>query len=99
MLIPNERVADVVSRLTGVPVDQIRVSKESVEFASTAFDRLDTAELIIELEDEFDKETVQWALRYIAALSERAGSSRRANSGKACKPDCGNPLWDRDLDG
>ncbi len=98
MLIPDRRVADVVSRLTGVPADQITVSRDSVQFLSTTFDLLDTTELIMEFEEEFDKETVQWALRYIAALSGRATSTQDANSEKARNPDCANPLWDRDLD-
>ena len=85
MLIPDRQVADVVSRLTGAPADQIGVSCDSVQFLSASFDLLDTTELIMEFEF---KETVQWALRYVAALSGRATATEDANSEKGATPDC-----------
>ena len=78
MLIPDKRIAEVVSRLTGVPVVELRVSGDTIECPTRSFDSLDTLELIMELEEDFDKETVQWARRYLRALVERAGLTRYA---------------------
>src|SRR5262245_42433424 len=98
MLIHDKRVADVVRRLTGVPAEQTRVSRNSVESRSPSFDSLDTMELIMELEEELDKEAVRWALRYIEAVSERAGSIRESKVRNASNSEFASPLWDRDLD-
>ena len=41
MLIPDKRIAEVVSRLTGVPAAEIRVSGDTIEFPTRSFDSLD----------------------------------------------------------
>ena len=92
----KKSMADLIKNM---PVDQITVSSDSVRFLSTSFDQLDTVELIMELEDEFDKETVRWALDFIEAHAERAGTTRETKARIARRPDCASPLWDRELDG
>jgi hypothetical protein len=62
-------------------------------------DSLDTIELIVELEEEFGKDTVRWALRYVEALVERPEVVRRLKPGMGPEPGGPDPLWDRDLDG
>jgi acyl carrier protein len=99
MLIPDKRIAEVVSRLRGVPAEHIAVKSDSIHFLFESGDSLDTVELIMELEDEFDKETVPWALRYIDALAERSTSTQAPNPSKAPRPSSADPLWDRELDG
>jgi acyl carrier protein len=73
-MISDERVAEVVSRLTGVPRDELKhgVPLELPLFFS--LDSLERIELIMELEEEFDKEIVTCALRYMQALADRAYS-------------------------
>ncbi len=93
-MIPDKRVAEVISRLTGVPVDQLNRGLPPNLPLVGARDSLDTIELLMELEEEFGEETVQWATRYIEALSAR-NAGRSTPSG----PDAPDPLWDRDLDG
>ena len=60
-MIANDRVAEVVSRLTGVPIDELMrgIPPKLPLFCSA--DSLDKIELIMELEEEFDKETIRWA--------------------------------------
>jgi hypothetical protein len=62
-------------------------------------DSLDTIELIVELEAEFDEDTIRWALRDIQALAERPDVARRSKPGMGPEPEVPDPLWDRDLDG
>ena len=93
MFIPDQRVAEVISRLTGVPAHEIRVSSDAIEFPSSSFDSLDTVELILELEEEFDKETVRWARRHIAALSARAPRNGQATPQAAHS---GTAIWTGD---
>ena len=59
-MIPDDRVAEVVSRLTGVPRDELMRGTPTKSPLFCSADSLDTIELIIELEDEFDKETIRW---------------------------------------
>ena len=99
MLIPDKRMAEVVGRLTGVPAAEIIVSSDTIEFPSSSFDSLDTVELIMELEADFDKETVQWARRYLRALSPRAGSTGTERSTNEPSSDRADPLPDPELDG
>ncbi len=96
-MIPDKRVAEVVSLLTGLPVDQLTGPSPSTLPSLPTTDSLDTIELVMELEEEFDEETIRWALRYIEALSARLDDDRRSKPGpRSGDPD---PLWDRDLDG
>ncbi len=99
MIIPDERIAEVVSRLTGVPRDELKkgIPSELPMIGST--DSLDTIELIMELEEEFDEETVRWALRYIEALAATARLPRRPKRLNSLRPENSDPLWDWDLDG
>jgi hypothetical protein len=98
-MIPDKRVAEVVSLLTGVPVDRLMGYIPSPLPALDSADSLDTIELIVELEEEFDEDTIRWALRYIEALAERSESARRSKPGMGPEPEAADPLWDRDLDG
>lgn len=74
MLIPDERVAEVVARLTDLP----------------EADMLDMVELVQELEDEFGRETVTLAARFVEA--SRKHPSRKTSTQS-------DAMWDRDLDG
>jgi acyl carrier protein len=76
-MIPEGRVGEVVSRLTGVPRDELKhdIPPELPLFFS--LDSLERIALIMELEEEFDKEIVMWGLRYTQALADRAHSVRR----------------------
>jgi acyl carrier protein len=98
ILIPDDRVAEVVSRLTGVPKDELKVGIPTELPLLDSADSLDTIELIMELEEEFDKATVMWALRYIQVLAARTHSARRSNV-PALRSQKMDPLWDRELDG
>jgi hypothetical protein len=98
-LIPDRRVAEVVGRLTGVPVDRLTCYIPSGLPGFDSADSLDTIELTMELEEEFGEETVRWALRFIEALDERSNSARRAEPGIGPGPDDPDPLGDRPLDG
>src|SRR5271155_2330134 len=98
-MIPDDRVAEVVSRLTGVPrVELMRGKPQKLPLFCSA-DSLDTVELILELEEEFDKETIRWALRYVEALTDRSFLTKQAKDSSPPRPDVPDPLWDRDLDG
>jgi acyl carrier protein len=99
MIIADERIAEVVSRLTGVPRNELKkgIPLELPMIGSA--DSLDTIELIMELEEEFDKETVKWALRYVEALTATARLPRRPKRLNSLRPECSEPLWDWDLDG
>ena len=61
-------------------------------------DSLDKIELIVELEEEFDKETIRWALRYIEALTDRSFLTEQAKNRSTPRLEVPDPLWDRDLD-
>jgi hypothetical protein len=98
-MIPDKRVAEVVSRLTGVPVDQLTASTPSPWPVLESADSLDTIELILELEEEFDEETIRWALRFLEALAERHDVARRSKPRTGPGPEGPDPLWDRVLDG
>lgn len=97
-MIANERVAEVVSRLTGVPREELKrgIPPELPVFVSA--DSLDRMELILELEEEFDEETVGWALRYIEALAERS-ETRRSKGQMPSRSEGPDSLWDRHFDG
>lgn len=99
MIIADERIAEVVSRLTGVPRNELKkgISSELPMIGSA--DSLDTIELIMELEEEFDKETVKWAFRYIEALAAPARLPRRPKRLNSLPTESSEPLWDWDLDG
>jgi acyl carrier protein len=98
-MIASERIAEVVSRLTGVPVEQLKAGvRPSLPLFGSA-DALDSIELIVELEEEFDKETVRWALRYAEALVTQADSARQTKHLTPRQSSGLNPLWDRELDG
>jgi acyl carrier protein len=98
-MIPDDRIAEVVSRLTGVPRDALNKGIPSVLPMIGSADSLDTMELILELEEEFDEETVNWALRYVEALATPAHLSRRLKRLNSLRPENSDPLWDWDLDG
>ena len=98
-MIANERIAEVVTRLTGVPRDELKEGIPSDLTMTGSADSLDTIELILELEEEFDKETVKWALRYVEALATPAHFSRRHKRLNVLRPEHSDPLWDWDVDG
>jgi acyl carrier protein len=98
-MIPNDRVAEVVSRLTGVSKDELMRGKPQKLPLFCLADSLDTVELIMELEEEFDKETIRWALRYVEALTDRSFLTEQAKILSARSLVVPDPLWDRDLDG
>jgi acyl carrier protein len=97
-MIADERVAEVVSRLTGVPKDELKhgIRPELPLFFS--LDSLERIELIMELEEEFDKEIVTWALRYTQALADRAYSVCQF-SVPPLRSQVTDFLWDRGMDG
>jgi acyl carrier protein len=97
MIIADERIAEVVSRLTGVPREELKKGIPSELPMIGSADSLDIIELIMELEEEFDKETVKWALRYVEALTARL--PRRPKRLNSLRPVDSDPLWDWDLDG
>ena len=98
-MIANDRVAEVVSRLTGVPRNELMRGIPSELPLLKLTDSLDKIELIVELEEEFDKETIRWALRYIEALTDRAVLTKQAKDSSPPRLEVPDPLWDRDLDG
>ena len=98
-MIPDKRVAEVVSRLTGVPEDQLTGSIPSPLPVLDSADSLDTIELMMGLEEEFDEDTIRWALRFLEALAARSDVARRPKPGTGPGPAVPDPLWDRDLDG
>jgi hypothetical protein len=92
-MIANQRVLTAVSKLTGVPEKDLRGGARPELAAPTSLDSLDLVELVMELEDEFDEQTLRWAVRYIEALAKPpAKDSRRSSSGGA------DLLWDPELD-
>ena len=98
-MIPDKRVAEVVSRLTGVPEDQLTGSIPSPWPILNSADSLDTIESIMGLEEEFDEETIRWALRFLEALAARFDGARRPKPRSGPGPEGPDPVWDRDLDG
>jgi acyl carrier protein len=98
-MIPDERIAEVISRLTGVPRDELKGGIPSELPLFDSADSLDTIELIMELEEEFDKEAVRWAIRHIEQARARAYEARRAKRIMGLRQDSSDPLWDRELDG
>jgi acyl carrier protein len=98
-MIPDEHVAEVVSRLTGVSKDELMRGKPPTVPLFCSADSLPTVELIMELEEEFDKETVRWTLRYVEALTDRSFLTKQANDPSPPRFEVLDPLWDRDLDG
>ena len=98
-MIADKRVAEVVSRLTGAPVDRLMGYIPSPLPVLESADSLDTIELMMELEEEFDEETIRWALRFMEALAARSDVARRSKPGMGPGPAVPDPLWDRDLDG
>lgn len=94
-MIANQRVIEAVSRLTGVPVAELKQSSAPTLSLPYSMDSLDWAELVIELEGEFDKETVHWAMRYIEMLAADH-VTRDAASRWLVDID---PLWDPEIDG
>jgi acyl carrier protein len=98
-MIADERIAEVVSRLTGVPKDELKLGIPPGLPLLDSADSLDTTELIMELEEEFDKETVKWALRYTQVLAARAQATQQAKRPFPPRPEGLHPLWDRNIDG
>jgi acyl carrier protein len=98
-ILPDERVAEVVSRLMGVPVDQLKGGVYPNRPLFDLADSLDMIELIMELEEEFDKETVKLALRYAQALASQDTLARRPRHPSPSSSEGPDPLWDRELDG
>jgi acyl carrier protein len=98
-MIPDERVAEVVSRLVGVSVDQLKAGIHPNPPLFDSADSLDMIELVMGLEEEFDKETVWWALRHAEAVAAQAYLDRRSRSPSPPRPKGPHPLWDRELDG
>jgi hypothetical protein len=96
-MIPDKRIAEVVSRRMGVPVDRLTDYFPSPLPVLRPTDSLDTIELFMELEEEFDEDTIRWALRFMEALAARSDDARRSKPGTG--PEAPDPLWDRDLDG
>jgi acyl carrier protein len=96
-MVPDGRVGEIVSRLTGVPGNELKygIPLELPLFFS--LDSLERIELIMELEEEFDKETVMWGLRYTQALADRAYSVRRF-SVPPLQSQRTDSFWDRELD-
>lgn len=70
-MVANQRVIEAVSRLTGVPVDELKRQVTPNVDLPPSMDSLDCVELVMEVEDEYDEETVRWALRYIEVLAQR----------------------------
>jgi hypothetical protein len=73
-MIPDKRIAEVASRLTGIPTAELMQGTISERPRLVPMDSLETFASIMELEAEFDKETVEWALRFIDALAARPGA-------------------------
>jgi acyl carrier protein len=73
----NEQVAEAVSRLTGIPVVQLRTGASPDLALWNSIDSLDRVELLMDLEGEFDAATTHWAMRYIDLLAERDRAHRR----------------------
>jgi hypothetical protein len=97
-MIASSRVIEAVSRLTGVPVAELKRRVTPDLGIPAAMDALDRVELVTELEDEFGEETVRWALRYVDVLAARSAPGEPAGP-PAPQGDGRGPLWDRDLDG
>lgn len=95
-MIANQKIMEAVSRLTGVPADELRSGRAPALTLAHSLDPFDWAELAVELENEFDQETVRWAVRYAEALVE-SRETRRA--GVRLRSGGRDPLWDRELDG
>lgn len=94
-MIATQRVIEAVSRLTGVSVEDLKNGRAPVLGLPNSMDSLDRTELFVELESEFDQETLRWAIRYIETLAESRCTRRAAPR----QLDNLNPLWDREIDG
>jgi acyl carrier protein len=99
MIISDKRVAEVVSRLTGVPTDELKNGIPPAQPLFKSEDSLDAIELVVELEEEFDKKTIRLALRYVEALASPDRLAQRSKRPNSIRSDDSDPLWDRDLDG
>lgn len=97
-MIAEQRVIEAISRLTGVPANELTRQPTPALPLPRAMDSLDWAEAIMELEDEFDEETVRWALRYIEVLTDPPGT-RRSRTPPNSRFDHADSLWDAELDG
>jgi acyl carrier protein len=97
-MIADQRVMEAVSRITGIPVAELKGRLTPDLCLPLSADSLDAIELVMELENEFDEETIRWALRYIEVFAERPNTRRSQGSSR---PQSGgsDPLWDRELDG
>ena len=82
-----------------MPEDQLTGSIPSPWPILNSADSLDTIESIMGLEEEFDEETIRWALRFLEALAARFDGARRPKPRSGPGPKVPDPLWDRDLDG
>lgn len=98
-MIANERIADLLSRLTGVPRDELKRRIAAKRPLVIPGDSLDVVELIVELEEEYDKETIRCALRYLDACGVRVSPALRPDDPPTPAFEYPDPLWDWDLDG
>lgn len=97
-MIASPRVLECVSLLTGISVDELKRQPIPDLRLPDSYDSLDRVELIMELQEEFGKETVNWAVRYIEASEERHQTRRSWGLPGAPRASGEHPLWDRDLD-
>jgi acyl carrier protein len=97
-MIANPRVLEAVSRLTGVPVEDLKSQTVIDVTLPFSMDSLDGVELVMDVADEFDDETVALALRYIELLARRSASEPEARHEHPRPPGGADPLWDDDLD-
>ena len=75
-MLANSRVMEAISRLTGLPVDELRENARPVpRLHEYGPDQLDRVELVMEVLEEFDEETVRLALRYIELLEDSGASA------------------------
>jgi hypothetical protein len=95
-MIPDPRVAEVVSRLTGVPVEELENGIPAELPLLDGADSLDRVELMMDLKEEFDEETIRWGLRFAEALIARASRGSRDRPAKS-QPSA-SLMWDGDLD-
>jgi hypothetical protein len=97
-MIPDDRIAEAVSRLTGVPREELRAGMPMELPGLDRADSLDRVELMMELEDEFDEETIRWAHRFIQAYADRARALSRSSARATARSSATDPMWDRELD-
>jgi acyl carrier protein len=101
LIIPDDRVAEVVSRLTGIAVQHLRGSISAhvaVDDPLASLDSFDRVELLMELEEEFGAEAVRRALQYVELIAERSQSASRRKESVQTRASLRHPLWDRHLD-